>query len=314
MQLCIAKSMAVQNKMKFSKWYDAVQDCEQNGKSYVIATVLGAAGSIPRDQGSKMVITENADFDSLGGGHLEFSVMNKAREMMASGLAGNHIEHFPLGASLGQCCGGSVTVLMESFIQQGLNLTVFGAGHVAKALMTILAGLPGQIRWVDSREDQFPTDIASNIQKRVEEYPVDVIKHLPVGGQLLILTHNHQLDFELIEAALTRNDFDFIGCIGSQTKADRFQMRLKHKEYSQQQIDNMVCPVGMPDIPGKLPMEVAVSMAAQLIALQHQGKEKALRQGISWKAIKQEMDINKRPAAMPSKDSGIESNSDSELQ
>jgi xanthine dehydrogenase accessory factor len=275
--------------MKFSKWYDAVQNCEQNGQSYVIATVLGAAGSIPRDQGSKMVITADGDFDSLGGGHLEFSVMNKAREMMANGQSGNHIEHFPLGASLGQCCGGSVTVLMESFVQQGLNLTVFGAGHVAKALMNILAGLPGQVRWVDSRADQFPADVASNIKKSVEEFPVDVISGLPKGSQLLILTHNHQLDFELVEAALKRDDFSFIGCIGSNTKAQRFQMRLAHKKYTQQQIDNMICPVGILDIPGKLPMEVAVSMAAQLITFLHQGEEKELRQGVSWKSIKKEI-------------------------
>lgn len=273
--------------MKFSKWYDAVQQCEKNGHSYVIATVIGAAGSIPRDQGSKMVITAEGDFDSLGGGHLEFSVMNKAREMLANNEAGNHVEHFPLGASLGQCCGGSVTVLMEAFVQAGLNLTVFGAGHVAKALMTILAELPGQIRWVDSREDQFPTEMGSNIQKYVEAYPADMIQTLPKGSQLLILTHNHQLDFELVEAALKRDDFSFIGCIGSDTKAERFKMRLKHKNVSQDKIDSMICPVGSLDIPGKRPMEVAVSMAAQLIALQHDGEVKSLRQGVSWKEIKQ---------------------------
>jgi len=209
--------------------------------------------------------------------------------MMANGQVGNHIEHFPLGASLGQCCGGSVTVLMESFIQQGLNLTVFGAGHVAKALMNILVSLPGQIRWVDSRAGQFPTDIDSNIKKCVEEFPVDIINTLPKGSQLLILTHNHQLDFELVEAALKREDFTFIGCIGSQTKSERFQLRLRHKNFTQQQIDKVICPVGMPDIPGKLPMEVAVSMAAQLIAFQHQGEQKELRQGISWKNIKKEI-------------------------
>jgi xanthine dehydrogenase accessory factor len=278
--------------MIFSKWFDAIQYCEQNGLRYVIATVLGAAGSIPRDQGSKMVITADTNFDSLGGGHLEFSVMNKAREMIASGQAGNHIEHFPLGASLGQCCGGSVTVLMESFIQQGLNLTVFGAGHVAKALMKILADLPGQVRWIDSRADQFPTEIASNIKKCIEEYPVDIINTLPKGSQLLILTHNHQLDFDLVEAALKREDFSFIGCIGSQTKAERFKMRLRHKNFSQQQIESVICPVGMLDIPGKLPMEVAVSMAAQLITFQHQGEQKILRQGISWKDIKKEIQTN----------------------
>lgn len=277
--------------MKFSKWFDAVQHCEQSGEAYVIATVLGAAGSIPRDQGSKMVITANHAFDTLGGGHLEFKVTEKARERIASNEAGNNIEHFPLGASLGQCCGGSVTVLFESFVQQGMHLTVFGAGHVAKSLIKILGDLPGKVNWVDNRENMFPeeTNIPSNVHVHLMAHPVDIIKTLPANSQILVLTHNHQLDYELVEAALKRNDLSFVGCIGSDTKAQRFQMRLQHKGLSETQISNMICPVGELDIPGKLPMQVAVSMSAQLIKHLDDGKAKPLRQGVSWKSIKTEL-------------------------
>lgn len=279
--------------MKFSKWFDAVQHCEQDGEAYVIATVLGGAGSIPRDQGSKMVITANGQFDTLGGGHLEFKVTEQARELIAKNEAGNQVQHFPLGASLGQCCGGSVTVLFESFIQQGMHLTVFGAGHVAKSLIKILGDLPGRVNWVDNRENIFPDtqNIPSNVTTHLMEYPTDIIKTLPAHSQLLVLTHNHQLDYEIVEAAIKRDDFSFIGCIGSDTKAKRFQMRLQHKGFTQDQIKNMLCPVGELDIPGKLPMQVAVSMAAQLIKHLDDGKAKPLRQGISWKAIKTELAI-----------------------
>ena len=277
--------------MKFSKWFDAVQFCEQNGEAYVIATVLGGAGSIPRDQGSKMVITANSQFDTLGGGHLEFKVTEQARELIAKNEVGNQVQHFPLGASLGQCCGGSVTVLFESFVRQGMHLTVFGAGHVAKALIKILGDLPGQVNWVDNREDMFPQaqDIPVNVKMHLMEYPVDMVKTLPANSQILVLTHNHQLDYEIVEAAIKRNDLSFIGCIGSDTKAKRFQMRLQHKGFDKSQIDTMVCPVGELDIPGKLPMQVAVSMAAQLIKFLDDGKSKPLRQGISWKTIKTEL-------------------------
>ena len=275
--------------MKFSKWYEAVQACEQQGMPYVIATVLGAAGSIPRDQGSKMVITASDEFDTLGGGHLEFSVTQKARDLMATGEAGNQVEHFPLGATLGQCCGGSVTVLMESFVQQGMNLTVFGAGHVAKSLITILGGLPGQVRWVDSRSEMFPETVPSNVQVLNMEHPQDIIETLPANSQILILTHNHQLDFDLVELAVKRGDFSYLGCIGSDTKAERFQMRLKHRGFNEEQVDSLICPVGNQDIPGKLPMEVAVSMCGELIAHLHQFDEKVLRQGVSWKQMKSKM-------------------------
>lgn len=279
--------------MKFSKWYDAVQACEKSGEAYVIATVLGAAGSIPRDQGSKMVITANSQCDTLGGGHLEFKVTEKARELIANNKAGNNVEHFPLGASLGQCCGGSVTVLFETFIQQGMHLTVFGAGHVAKALIKILGDLPGQVNWVDNREDMFPveSDMPANVTTHLMEYPADIIKTLPSNSQVLVLTHNHQLDYELVETALKRGDLGFVGCIGSDTKAKRFQMRLQHKGFNEEQIQQMICPVGELDIPGKLPMQVAVSMAAQIIKHVDEGKEKPMRQGVSWKTIKKELTV-----------------------
>ena len=281
--------------MKFSRWFDAVQHCEQSGEAYVIATVLGASGSIPRDQGSKMVITANQQFDTLGGGHLEFKVAEKAQSLIAENNVGNSIEHFPLGASLGQCCGGSVTVLFESFAQQGMHLTVFGAGHVAKALMSILGGLPGQVNWVDNRENMFPDEsqVPSNVKMHLMEYPTDIINTLPENSQILVLTHNHQLDYELVETALKKGNFSFVGCIGSETKAKRFQMRLQHKGFNEEQISQMLCPVGELDIPGKLPMQVAVSMAAQLIKHIDDGEAKPLRQGVSWKTVKTEINGQK---------------------
>ncbi len=275
--------------MKSIKWFEAIKECEQQGKAYVIATVLGVSGSSPRDQGSKMVITSDEEIDTLGGGHLEYKVMEDAREVLAGGEAGNHIKHYPLGASLGQCCGGSVTVLLESFVSQGLNLTVFGAGHVAKALMKILGDMPGQIRWVDNRIDMFGLNVPTNVQVMYLESPVDMVATLPANSQVLILTHNHQLDFELAHAALKRADLSFVGCIGSDTKAKRFNMRLKHRGMSDELMAPFVCPVGDLNIPGKLPMEVAVSMAAQLIQHIHFDDEKVLRQGVSWKQMKNEM-------------------------
>ncbi|GAA4650186.1 xanthine dehydrogenase accessory protein XdhC [Kistimonas scapharcae] len=253
--------------MTVKRWFDAVQNCEQTGIAYVLATILGTTGSTPRDPGSKMVISADATFDTLGGGHLELDITKKARTLLDNGIAGNHLEHFPLGARLGQCCGGSVTVLLECFIQPGLNLALFGAGHVAQALVTILGGLPGPVRWIDNRPDMVPETTPANVRFFLEEDPVDFVETLPANSQVLILTHSHALDFELVKAALQRKDCSYIGCIGSKAKAKRFQTRLLHQGYSQTHIAQLNCPVGHPDIPGKRPMEVAVSIAASLIAL-----------------------------------------------
>lgn len=276
--------------MEAKYWHQAIAECERQGDAYVIVTILGVKGSTPRNETSKMVVTGQESFDTIGGGQLEFQVIQHARELIAHREKGNFVEHFPLGASLGQCCGGSVSVLFESFSAQGINLTVFGAGHVAQALLKILESLPGHIRWVDSRKDQFPNSINGNVEILLLDDPVTIIDSLPSNSQILILTHNHQLDFQLAESALRRGDFSYIGCIGSKTKAQRFQHRLKQKSITQEQIDHFICPVGDLSIKGKLPMEVAVSIAAQLIQLNHlTAQETKAENGVSWQFIKQQL-------------------------
>ena len=270
-----------------NKWFDAVQSLQQAGDAYALVTVLGCTGSTPRDHSSKMVITQEETFDTIGGGHLEFLVMQKAREIISTNAGTTKIEqeihHFPLGASLGQCCGGSATVLIETFAACQFHVGIFGAGHVAKSIVTILAGLNCKVSWVDSRADEFPADIPANVNKIVAREPCDELEDLPNGSDILILTHNHQLDFELCLTALKRNrnplqQLRSIGLIGSETKALRFHKRLTDRLRDQnpqiqkvldEQIESIRCPVGLSSVPGKLPMEVAVSIVGELIAIDH---------------------------------------------
>ena len=278
------------------KWFDAVQQCQQSGEAYALVTVLGCTGSTPRDQGSKMVITGESTFDTIGGGHLEFVVTNKAREILSEGRVAQEIQHFPLGASLGQCCGGSATVLLETFEACQFNIGLFGAGHVAKSSVSILSGLPCKVSWVDSREEEFPADIPANVRKVVTDDPCAEVASLPQGSDVLILTHNHQLDYELCVAAIKRvqagKTLRHVGLIGSETKAERFVKRLEHRGFSTEEIDQIQCPVGLSEVPGKLPMEVAVSIAGELIAIENAGKsplETKKKRGLAWKEIKQEL-------------------------
>lgn len=281
-------------------WSESIVQLEQSGTHYVIATVLGTSGSTPRASGTKMVISGDHIYDTLGGGHLEFKVIEKARTLIAIGKSAQVIEQFHLAANLGQCCGGGAVILFEVMVSQHMKLDVYGAGHVAQALIPILAQLPIRIRWIDNREHVFPQHIPDNVIKVIDESPVEQAKLASSNSAFLILTHNHQLDFELTEAILKRNDALWLGVIGSDTKAKRFKYRLTHKEFSDTQIEKMVCPVGLSNITGKLPMEVAVSISGQLIDLyQHQLKKNnsvdsdlsnvkkpSTRKGLEWKALK----------------------------
>ena len=250
-------------------WFDALLHCQTKGKSYVLVTLLATAGSTPRNNGTKMLVCDDRAYDTIGGGHLEFEVIKQARTLLASQTTTQKVEHYPLSSKLGQCCGGATNVLFEVFTQHCKHLAIFGAGHVSQALVPILAQLPLQISWIDNRQEMFDElsqlNLAPNVKLQFNEFPTDCIASLPSDSWIVVMTHNHQLDFEIVEAALQRQDVAFVGMIGSQTKARRFKTRLAHREHNQQTIQRLVSPVGLLDIPGKRPIEVAVSIAAQLI-------------------------------------------------
>lgn len=282
------------------RWFEAVADCEQRGEPYVLVTVVGVTGSVPREPSSKMVITGEHTWDTIGGGHLEYLVTARAREQLAASRFETVMEHFPLGASLGQCCGGSVSVLLEGQPGSDARLVVFGAGHVAQALMTVMGQLPWQVTLVDSRTEVFPADLAPNIKAVHTDDPVGDAPALCRGRHVLILTHNHQLDYDLCRALLDAGDAASVGLIGSQTKADRFRQRLAHRGYSDAQIASIRCPVGRSDVPGKRPMEVAVSITAELLSFGTASTTRGPRRGVSWPQLRDLMKQGEMPAAQTS--------------
>jgi xanthine dehydrogenase accessory factor len=193
-------------------------------------------------------------------------------------------------------------VLYEVHVEHSQHVAIFGAGHVAQALVPMLAQLPVQIRWIDSRENFFnsasdglPLDIArntsaapnfaaivksaarvpssilalNNVTAITNDEPDQELTALPNNTWVIILTHNHQLDYELVEGALKHPSLGFIGMIGSETKAKRFLTKLEHRGFNASQRAKLTSPICDLSIPGKRPIEVSVSVCAQLIKLLH---------------------------------------------
>lgn len=267
-------------------WIEAIAYCKKSAKPWVMATVIGTKGSTPRDSGSKMVITEDELFDTVGGGKLEFLIIQKARELLLTGENQHSFEHFPLAAKSQQCCGGVMNVLLECFAEQTQDVHIFGAGHVAKALVSILGQLNMRVFWIDSRANEFPKEIPSNTSIKHYSDVIAHVNHIKPHAYTIILTHDHMLDYQLIEALLDRKDCQYIGLIGSKTKALRFQKRLRSASFSSEEINSVYCPIGLPEIDGKQPMEVAVSISAQLIQkMQEQTPKETTSRGVSWREL-----------------------------
>lgn len=247
-------------------WINALAELQQRGEPSVLVTIIEERGSTPRNAGSKMVVTAERIYETIGGGHLEFKAMAIAREMLASGSRDTRLERFSLGASLGQCCGGATVLLFEPMDQPQAQIALFGAGHVGRALAPLLASLPCKVRWIDSRESEFPEQVPTGVEKVVNDEVVDEIDALPSGSYFIVMTHNHQLDLELTAAILKRNDFAYFGLIGSRTKRVKFEHRLRERGFASETVQRMRCPMGLAEVKGKLPVEIAISIAGEIIA------------------------------------------------
>ena len=156
-------------------------------------------------------------------------------------------------------------LLFEPEHPDALRVALFGAGHVGRALATVLATMPCRLTWIDQRSDEFPELLPGSVEQVVADDPVDVIDELPSGTHILIMTHSHQLDLELVDGALRRGDFASLGLIGSATKRARFERRLRSRGFTDGQLSRLTCPIGVGGIADKAPGSIAVAVAAQIL-------------------------------------------------
>lgn len=315
----------------------------------VLVTVVAAKGSVPRGPGTRMVIAATAVHGTIGGGHLEYRAIDIARAMLAD-HGPRSLHRFPLGASLGQCCGGLVHLLFEPVgadpvwaellaLQQaripaalvtpvrgsagtpglvvtttsvsgslgepeldteaivaarrgladgeprlvhlgggegaecfvdilrpaGLDIVLFGAGHVGRAVVNALAGVPSRITWVDTRDDAFPRNVPPRVERIATDTPEALVAAAPPGAYFLVMTHSHALDEALAETILGRHDAAYFGLIGSRSKRRQFERRMAARGMPPARFAAMTCPIGVAGITGKEPEVIAIAVAAELL-------------------------------------------------
>nr|CAA6830439.1 MAG: XdhC protein (assists in molybdopterin insertion into xanthine dehydrogenase) [uncultured Thiotrichaceae bacterium] len=261
-----------------SIWQKKPADLLSRHQAVILLTVMETKGSVPRGVGTQMLVASDECFGTIGGGHLEFQCMNMARQRLDHQADWVQItERFPLGAKLGQCCGGLVVVSLQYIDKPDMavftgsgsvpafHLVLFGAGHVGRAVVHVLAQIDCQVTWVDSREDAFLAEIPAHVRKVVAEYPEDEVADAPEGACYLVMTHDHGLDQRICEAVLKRGDFRYCGLIGSLTKRRKFEQRLLGRGFSEADLARLVCPIGIAGISGKEPGVIAVGVVGELL-------------------------------------------------
>ncbi len=215
----------------------------------------------------KMLFTQIGATGSLGDKRLDELAARKAEGLLSADGEPGSLLH-PLVETQSTLPDTSDALFFEMISPSRFQVALFGAGHVGSALVNILAGTSDCcITWVDSRAGQFPSELPSNVEVRLTDNPVAEVEDLSGQAYCLVMTHDHQLDQDLCEALLRRNDFAFLGLIGSATKQRRFSQRLREKGISERQLERLTCPIGIPGIESKEPGVIAVSVAAQLLEI-----------------------------------------------
>ena len=326
----------------------------------VVAQVQGSA---PREPGAFMLVGRAGLEGTIGGGRLEWEAITAARELLegtnngpriaddscvssaeapvheVSPPASARLNKVVLAADVGQCCGGVVSLWLERFTREDLNLLraadeagargaavwstsirgssversavrrsgagtaadqllreprqraqpqvirnpngdvtflerldddlpavwLYGAGHVGQALARVLMELPLRLTWIDSRSEMFPNTLPEGVRVLNDPDTLATVSEAPVGAYFVVMSHSHPLDYALCHALLERNDFAWLGLIGSDSKAARFRSRLTRTGLGADVIANLVCPIGVAGIKSKWPAAIAVGVAAQLL-------------------------------------------------
>lgn len=288
-----------------------------------LVSILASEGSAPRGAGTRMLVTSDALFGTIGGGQLEYRAVEQARAILALPPGSWRIQDYPLGPLLGQCCGGRVRLLIEHVDPAGLGwigdagedralvstfmaeridrhcthplpatplsargdrpragssvvelfgqhrrpLYLFGAGHVGQAIARHSVGLPFRLAWFDTRP-VFET--VEGVTVVPEAGLEQCVTEAPEDTAILILTHDHALDYSLTKAALSGNPVTFVGLIGSETKRARFHSRLEKDGIDAATRARLTCPIGIADIAGKEPDVIAIATLAQLLQMRQQ--------------------------------------------
>lgn len=252
------------------RWIDALGELRARGEPCVLVVVTRVKGSAPREPGARMLVARGGlVHGTIGGGNLEKLALERAAGLLAAPGAGPESLDVPLAEEAGQCCGGSVTLFLEPYRWRRRRVAIFGAGHVGQALAGLAPWLRADVRVIDGREE-------SEIRpKLARERPYELVcvdapeaelEELAPDTHVVILTHSHALDLELVARALARPAaFPYLGLIGSERKWARFQKRLLQRGFAPEALARVRCPIGAVRT-SKDPSAIALSIAAELAA------------------------------------------------
>ena len=254
-------------------FFEAQNELLETGTPFVAVTVVDTLGSTPQDRGSKMLVTaEGRYFGTVGGGKIEARAIEEAKRLLSDDSAPKtSFYQWSLEKDIGMTCGGIVRVYFEAFNVTRWNIVVFGAGHVAAALINVLLTLDCRITCIDPRPEWLERLPSSPKLRAVQasEMPSEVAK-IPDNAFVLLMTMGHTTDRPILIEILRTRKFPYLGVIGSNAKAKRLRQDILDAGLPEEMTRAFFCPVGL-DLGSNHPHEIAIAVAAQMLQLRDAG-------------------------------------------
>lgn len=244
----------------------------------VIVEIKETFGSTPREAGAFMLVSPTDAYDTIGGGQMEHMAIDNARALLA-GVGDQFEMDIALGPDIGQCCGGRVILgfrigddagrtALDAKLKQKVEtlpeVWLFGAGHVGRALADALLLLPLKTYAVETRRHELDL-MSAGASHRLVAMPEAIVKDIVPGSAVVILTHDHALDFLIAKEALARDDLAYVGMIGSKTKRATFASWAKKEGLGEEAIGRLVLPIGGKGVSDKRPSVIAAMTSAEIL-------------------------------------------------
>jgi len=249
--------------------FDDLSALLDRGEPAALVTVVGKSGSAPRDVGTRMVVTPDEEYGTIGGGVVEGLAIDDARAVLA-GDADPGVRTYELepGGNTGMVCGGEMDVFVDR-VQGQSCLHVAGAGHIGRDLAALAARVGYDVTVVDDREEYADPDaFPDGVDVRHGDYG-DVLAGLTMGedAAVAVATRSGTFDAEAVGAGLD-GGAGYVGLVASETKANRVLSGLADEGYSRRDLARVRSPVGL-KLGGGGPADIALAILAEIHAVGH---------------------------------------------
>ncbi len=243
-----------------------LQGLIESGSSFVTVTQVGVRGSAPQVVGAKALVCPGGlEWGTVGGGKVEAAAIGHAQKLLEDHARESEMVVWNLQTDIGMTCGGEVKLFFEVHTTHAWPIAIYGAGHVAQALVRLLLDLNCHVTCVDARQDwleRLPTD--GKLKKVCVEHPYETVRSHPPHTFFVLISKGHATDLPVLAEVLKTRKAPYVGVIGSRQKASVLKRDLGAQGLSTEQIESFFCPLGLP-IGNNTTAEIAISIVAQLL-------------------------------------------------